>query len=94
MQVFAILALLVFQDTLLLGENMTRWTSLFLVLSIMAVSVLAGTVKGAMASDSQKTSELTIYVPGNPEGGFDKSGQALRRALIASDLVEKVNIVR
>lgn len=73
---------------------MTRWASLFLVLSMMTVSVLAGTAPDAMASDSQKTSELTIYVPGNPEGGFDKSGQALRRALVASGHVEKVNIVR
>ena len=94
MEIFTILALLVFQDNLLMGENMTRWASLFLVLSIMAVSVLAGTVKDAMASDSRKISELTIYVPGNPEGGFDKSGQALRRALVAADLVETVNIVR
>ena len=47
-----------------------------------------------MASDSAKMANLTIYVPGNPEGGFDKSGQALRRALVASGLAETVNIVR
>lgn len=73
---------------------MTRWALTFLVLSIMTVLGPAGAAGGALASDGKTISKLTVYVPGNPEGGFDKSGQALRRALVASGLVETVDIVR
>ena len=87
-----VLALFVFQYKVPFGGNMTLCRHIFLVLFFMALPLL--TNPGAMASDSAKMANLTIYVPGNPEGGFDKSGQALRRALVASGLAETVNIVR
>lgn len=36
---------------------------------------------------------LSIHVPGSPGGGFDRSGQAIRQALLDSGLVRAVQIV-
>ena len=71
---------------------MSRGICSFFAVILMALPLLGGLP--VIASGIGKMDTLTIYVPGNSEGGFDKSGQAVRRALIASGLVATVNIVR
>lgn len=46
----------------------------------------------AVADDRIGT--LTIHVPGAEGGGFDRSGMAIRRALLAENLVDDVRIIR
>lgn len=48
----------------------------------------------AQSVDANTFEKLTIYIPGSKGGGFDNTGIAIRNALLAEGLVEKIDIVR
>lgn len=48
----------------------------------------------AMPCFAQDIDHLTIFIPGAEGGGFDRTGMALRDALLSENLVEDIEVVR
>ena len=69
-------------------------------MQILARTVLLSKVlflfvfSSAFAAADGRVETLTIHVPGAEGGGFDRTGMAIRRALLAEGLVDDVRIVR
>lgn len=60
--------------------------------ALLIVIFLAGLLQGAIAAPRMEN--LTIIVPSAPNGGFDRTAVAIRRALLKEGLVRQVDVIR
>jgi putative tricarboxylic transport membrane protein len=60
--------------------------------AFIAIMLLASLLQSAVASPPRE--QITIYVPGAENGGFDRTAVAIKRALIEEGLVKDVTLVR
>ena len=60
---------------------------------ILGLIVLAGVARSQDSSVEQvPVSELTLLVAASPGGGYDRTAQAVRRALLSENLVSVINV--
>jgi putative tricarboxylic transport membrane protein len=60
----------------------------------MALAVLIFSTFVEATALAQDIDKISLHIPGSKGGGFDRTGMAIREALLAEGLVKEVDIIR